>query len=82
MSDLWSYVLTLIGVTGFFLAGKKVWWCWYLNIANQVIWLVYSLVTEQYGFLLGVLVYTWVFVKNAIAWTKEHRVQVELQGRP
>lgn len=80
MDSLWSYILTAIGVTGFFLAGKKVWWCWYLNIANQVIWLAYSLITEQYGFLAGVVVYTWVFVKNAILWTKEHRVQTELQG--
>lgn len=80
MDSLWSYILTAIGVTGFFLAGKKVWWCWYLNIANQVIWLAYSLITEQYGFLAGVVVYTWVFVKNAILWTKEHSVQTKLQG--
>lgn len=75
MSPLWSYVLTAIGVTGFVLAGRKVWWCWYLNIANQIIWVAYSVLTEQWGFLIGVLVYTVVFTKNAISWTREHRQQ-------
>lgn len=70
--QIWSWALTLIGVTGFFLAGKKVWWCWYLNIANQFLWLAYSIITEQWGFLVGVAVYMWVFVQNARLWTKEH----------
>lgn len=69
---MWSWALTLIGVTGFFLAGRKVWWCWYLNIANQALWLAYSLVTHQWGFLIGVGVYTFVFVGNARRWTADH----------
>lgn len=72
MDQIWSWVLTIIGVTGFWLAGKKIWWCWYINIANQVIWATYSIVTEQWGFLLGCLVYTIVFIKNATKWTVEH----------
>ena len=67
----WSWALTLVGVAGFWLAGRKVWWSWYVNIANQVLWLAYSLVTEQWGFLVGVAVYTWVFVGNAVRWTRE-----------
>lgn len=69
----WSWALTLIGVTGFWLAGRKVWWCWYVNIANQILWLAYSLATRQWGFLLGVVVYTAVFVPNAIRWTRERK---------
>ncbi len=73
MSDQWwSWALTIVGVTGFFLAGKKVWWCWYINIACQFLWLAYALVTEQYGFLVGVVVYSIVFIKNAKSWTEEH----------
>jgi hypothetical protein len=72
---LWSWVLSLIGVAGFWLAGRKVWWAWYVNIANQAIWTVYALVTEQWGFLVGVAVYTWVFVGNAIRWTREHHAE-------
>lgn len=72
MDQLWSWALTFIGLTGFWLAGRKVWWCWYVNIANQVLWLSYSLITEQWGFLVGVGFYLFVFIKNAHSWTKEH----------
>lgn len=70
---LWSYILTVIGLAGFYLAGKKVWWCWYVNIANQVLWVAYALVTKQYGFLIGAAGYLYVFLQNAVVWTKEHR---------
>jgi hypothetical protein len=69
--QFWSWILTAIGLAGFFLAGRKVWWCWYINIFNQAIWLAYSVVTHQWGFLVGVVAYTIVFTKNAVKWTKE-----------
>jgi hypothetical protein len=69
--QLWSWILTAIGLAGFFLAGKKIWWAWYVNIANQAVWLAYSLITQQWGFLVGVVAYTIIFTKNAIAWTKD-----------
>lgn len=72
-TQLWSWILTAIGLAGFFLAGRKVWWCWYINIANQVVWLAYSLITHQYGFLVGTVAYTIVFAKNAAVWTRAHR---------
>lgn len=74
MNDqLWSWILTIVGVAGFILAGRKVWWCWYINIACQGLWFAYALVTKQYGFIVAALVYTVVFTKNAIEWTKDHR---------
>lgn len=68
---MWSWVLGFVGVLGFILAGKKIWWSWYINLGNQILWLIYSLVTEQYGFLVATAVYTVVFTKNAIAWTRD-----------
>lgn len=68
---VWSWILTLVGVTGFYFAGKKKWWCWYINIANQIFWLTYSIVTQQWGFLIGCAFYLWVFVGNAIEWTRD-----------
>ena len=73
MSAFWSWVLTLTGVTCFFLAGRKVWWAWYVGLAAQVLWLAYSITTQQWGFLIGCVLYTWVYTKNCIAWTREHR---------
>ena len=68
----WSWVLTIIGLAGFYLAGKKIWWAWYVNIANQVLWFVFAVTTELWGFLLGTFAYLFVFIKNAYIWTKEH----------
>lgn len=80
--ELWSWFLGLVGAVGFILAGKKYWWAWYVNLANQAFWLMYSLVTHQYGFLVATGVYTVVFTKNAIAWTKEREKKVKAINTP
>lgn len=74
MDWIWSWLLSAVGLAGFFLAGKKVWWAWYVNIANQVLWTFYSFITEQWGFLAGTAFYLIVFSRNAYLWTKEHRM--------
>lgn len=79
--QLWSWILTIVGVSGFYLAKNKVWWCWYINIACQGLWFAYALVTKQYGFIAAAAIYTVVFTMNAIAWTKEHRAQEDRKKR-
>lgn len=69
---IWSWILSIVGLIGFFLAGSKIWWAWYVNIANQVLWTAYSIVTEQWGFLAGTAFYMYVFIRNAYLWTKDH----------
>ena len=76
----WSWVLTLVGVTCFFLAGRKVWWAWYVGLAGQITWLLYSLITEQWGFLVGVVLYTFVYTGNAWRWTREHFAPAEVRS--
>ena len=70
-NQTWSWVLTAVGVTGFVLAGRKVWFSWYINLACQILWFVYAIATSQYGFIAAALVYTVVFGRNAYAWTYE-----------
>lgn len=77
MSPLWSWALTVVGLACFWLAGRKVWWAWYVGLAGQFTWLAYSLLTEQWGFLVGVVAYSWVYSNNAIKWTREHRAKQE-----
>lgn len=73
MSAAWSWALTAVGVTGFILAGRKVWWAWYVNLARQGLWITYAVSTRQWGFLVAAGLYVYVFGRNAIAWTREHR---------
>jgi hypothetical protein len=67
-----SWVVATIGLSGFFLAGRKVWWSWYVNIACQVFWFMYAWVSETPAFFATAAVYTVVFSYNAYKWTKEH----------
>lgn len=71
-----DYLLSVVGVAGFLLAGNKVWWAWWVNVACQGLWVTYALTTGQYGFLLGAAFYTVTFGRNAIKWTREHREKV------
>ena len=71
-NQLWSWILTIVGLTGFIFVGRKVWWAWYINIACQILWFAYAIVSEQYGFLVAALAYTVVFTRNAVSWTREH----------
>lgn len=70
--QLLSWIVAIVGLSGFFLAGRKVWWCWYVNIACQVFWFLYAWVSETPAFFVAALVYTVVFIINAYKWTKEH----------
>ena len=72
----WSWLLSVVGVAGFILAGRKIWWAWYINIACQILWFAYAIISDQLGFLVGAFFYTAVFVRNAYLWTKEHKQKV------
>lgn len=72
MAQFLTWFVTLVGVLGFILAGRKVWWAWYINIANQLAWIAVALITGYYAFLFGTIIYLYVFVRNAYLWTKEH----------
>ena len=68
-----SWIVVTIGLVGFILAGQKIWWCWYVNVFCQVLWYIYAWVSNQPAFYISALVYTVVFTRNAIKWTKDHR---------
>jgi hypothetical protein len=67
-----SWIVTLVGCFGFWLGGKKIWWSWYVNIANQIFWAGFAIVTGYYIILVGVVFYSATFGRNAYLWTKEH----------
>lgn len=70
--QVWSWLLTGVGLLGFFLAGRQVWWAWYLNIACQVMWFDYAIATNQHGFMVAAVAYTIIFGRNALIWTKKY----------
>lgn len=61
----WSWILGVLGVTGLLIAGSKIWWGWLINLANEILWIVYALSTHQYGFILMAVAYGIVYARNA-----------------
>lgn len=64
ISQWWSWALALIGCTGFWLVGSGKRWGWMVNIGVQVLWIIYAIVTQQWGFIVASIVYGVVFIRN------------------
>lgn len=73
----WSWILTAVGVTGLYFAGRKRSVGWAIGLAAQGLWVAYAISTEQWGFLVSAFAYGWVYAKNFIAWRREARVTVD-----
>jgi hypothetical protein len=69
----WSWILTAVGVTGLYFAGKNNKIGWAIGIGAQGLWISYALVTEQYGFLVSAFAYGFIYVKNFRAWRINER---------
>ena len=70
MNPLWSWALTAVGVTGIYLAGRKNKAGWAVGIGAQGLWLAYAIATEQWGFIVSVIAYGSVYIRNWRAWAK------------
>ncbi|MCX5066592.1 hypothetical protein OOJ91_11960 [Micromonospora lupini] len=72
-SQWWSWALAVVGVFGLYLAGRRSPWGWAVGIAAQVLWLAYSVVTRQWGFLASAVAYGWVYTLNFRRWRRDAR---------
>lgn len=70
---LWSYSLAAVGILGIWLAGRRNLWGWAVGCGAQVLWIVYALVTDQYGFIVSALAYGVVYGRNWLRWYVENR---------
>lgn len=62
-----------MGVFGLWLVGRKLSAGWAVGIGAQALWAVYALATRQYGFMLSVIAYSAINVKNWRAWRAQER---------
>jgi hypothetical protein len=68
------YVLSVIGVAGMLVIGAGRWWGWLIALANECLWLVFAVLTKQYGFIIGAAVYGTVNTYNALRWRQNHTI--------
>lgn len=70
---IWSVALAAVGILGIYLAGRKNLWGWAIGCGAQVLWIIYALVTAQYGFILSAVAYGLVYGRNWLRWAHERR---------
>lgn len=57
-----------VGVLGLWLAGSHNKFGWVIGLLAQILWIIYALVTKQYGFIISALVYAVVYLRNFNRW--------------
>jgi hypothetical protein len=75
MAWWWSWLLTLIGVTGIYVAGRKNKAGWAIGLGAQLLWIAYALVTKQYGFIASAFVYGYFYANNLRKWWSEEHAE-------
>jgi len=74
-NEYWSWALSCLGGFGIYLAGKKDWRGWAIGIVNEILWLVYAVITNQYGFIFGSVLYSTILINNLYGWLQEYRIK-------
>ena len=69
--QLWSWILTAVGVCSLYLAGRRSVWGWAVGIGAQMLWFAYAVTTKQWGFLVSCFAYGSVYVINFRRWRAE-----------
>jgi len=69
--ELWSWVLAAIGIAGIFVVGQKTIWGWWILLFNECLWILYSMHTQQYGFIVGAVAYAAVYIKSYLGWKRQ-----------
>ena len=72
-TNTFSYILSVLSLISLWLMGNKSIWGIRIGLLNQVLWIVYALMLEQYGLLIGVFAYTIIHIRNLEKWTNDAR---------
>ena len=67
----WSWLLAAMGITTVFFAGRKKWWAWSVGIVTECLWVYYSIITNQYGFIVASFAYIVVYFGNTKNWYRD-----------
>lgn len=79
MTQAWSWLLGILGVTALVCIGRYRWWGWWLAFVNECLWVVYAVVTKQWGFIFAALCYGSVNLYHGRKWrqyAKANKVEV------
>ncbi len=66
--EYWSWILTAFGIFGLWVAGSGKSWGWLVGVGIQAVWIAFAIATEQYGFIVSALAYSFVYGRNYRKW--------------
>ena len=69
--EFWSWILAALGVTGIYFVGKKTIWGWLILCINECLWIIYAIVTQQYGFIFAAIAYATVYIRSYLHWRQD-----------
>lgn len=74
----WTWLLfcmEIIGVTGMWFVGKKIWWGWLIIIVHTIPWFIYAVSHNKPGFIAMSLMWWAVHWRNMIRWRREQQMK-------
>lgn len=69
----WSLVLAAIGLAGLWLSGSMRKSGWAVGVAAQVLWIIFAITYEAWGFIVTALAYGTVYARNWWRWRVAER---------
>lgn len=66
VAGYWPWLLTGLQVLSLWAAGATKWWGWVLGASVQPAWIVYAILSAQYGFIPGCAISTLVQVRSQL----------------
>jgi len=66
-----DWIISLTSCFMLWLMGNKSIWGPVVGIANQGLWIFYVIWTSQWGLMLGVILYTFVHLRNLMKWWRK-----------
>ena len=75
----WTYLLLafeILGVTGMYLVGKKLWYGWAIVLTHSIPWFIYSITYAKPGFIIMSLMWWTINTYNMIKWRNQKTPKV------
>jgi len=64
----WSWILTVPQLFAYWQIGNLQRWAWLVAFAVDVLWVVYALLTAQYGFMTSAVAFGLLALRNWWRW--------------
>ena len=64
------WVLSVLGIYAAWQIGNKKPWVFKLKVFNQIIWIVWACISENWGFLPMAVVFTFIYLRNHYRWNE------------